>query len=314
MHKLSIVATLALLAAGSTAQAEPFTFAALGDAPYGKPEEVYKPYEGLIQAINAEKPDVVIHIGDTKSGSTPCSDQMLDDQLKFMNSFAAPVMYTPGDNEWTDCHRKNAGEFDPLDRLARIRTTYFGDGSKTLGQTKMDVQSQAAEGHPENARMMHKDVMFITTHVVGSNNNFEVRDPKAVAEFFARDAANMKWLKDSFATGKDAKAIVIAMQADMFEFDWNEFDDETFLRHSGFTNIGNALIEASAAYGKPVLLVYGDSHVYRNSRPFPTKAPNVMALEVPGDKQMHAVEVTVDTITSGVFSTALIKNPALPTQ
>jgi hypothetical protein len=178
----------------------------------------------------------------------------------------------------------------------------------------MDVQSQAAEGHPENARMMHKDVMFITTHVVGSNNNFEVRDPKAVAEFFARDAANVKWLKDSFAAGKDAKAIVIAMQADMFEFDWNEFDDETFLRHSGFTNIGNALIEASTAYGKPVLLVYGDSHVYRNSRPFPTKAPNVMALEVPGDKQMHAVEVTVDTSTSGVFSTALIKNPALPTQ
>jgi ABC-type glycerol-3-phosphate transport system substrate-binding protein len=102
MHKLSIVAALALSALGSTAQAEPFTFAALGDAPYGKPEEVYKPYEGLIQAINAEKPDVVIHIGDTKPGSTPCSDQMLDDQLKFMNTFAAPVMYTPGDNEWTD--------------------------------------------------------------------------------------------------------------------------------------------------------------------------------------------------------------------
>jgi hypothetical protein len=305
-----LTSLLLLSATASFAFAKPFTFVALGDAPYGKPEEVYKPYETLIATINEKKPDLVIHIGDTKSGSTPCSDAMLMDQLKFMNSFTAPVLYTPGDNEWTDCHRKNAGEFDPIERLAFIRKNYFAD-QKTLGSPKLDVVSQGAEGYPENARMMHKDVMFATVHVVGSNNNFEVRDPKAVAEFFARDAANVKWLREAFVQGKDAKAIVISMQADMFEFDWNSFNDETFLRHSGFTNIGNALIEEAAKYQKPVLLIYGDSHVYRNLRPFPTKAPNVLSIEVPGDKQMHAVEILVDTATAGIFSNSLIKNPAL---
>jgi hypothetical protein len=310
----SFTCAAALLLSSSLAFAEPFTFAALGDAPYGPPEEVYKPYEALIGAINAKAPDLVIHVGDTKSGSTPCSNEILAQQLVFMNSFSAPTLYTPGDNEWTDCYREKAGKFDPLERLAHIRTKYFGDGKKSFGKTKIDLTSQVAEGLPENARMTHKDVMFVTTHIVGSNNNFEVRDPKAATEFFTRDKANVAWIKESFAAGKDAKALVIAIQANMFEFDWNPFDDETFLRHSGFTNVGNTLMEEAVKFGKSVLLIYGDSHVYRNSRPFPTKAPNVAALEVPGDKQMHAVEVTVDTTTSGVFSNTLIKNPALATQ
>jgi Calcineurin-like phosphoesterase len=301
----------ALLLSTSMAFAEQFTIATLGDTAYGKPEEVYPQYEKLISTINDSKPDLVIHVGDTKSGSTPCSDKMLDEQLAYLNTFNAPLLYSPGDNEWTDCHRKAAGEFKPLERLARIRTTYFNDATKSFGKTKVDVTSQATDGYPENARMTHKGVAFITTHVPGSNNNFEIRDPEAVAEFFARDKANIKWINDSFAAAGDAKAIVIAMQANMFEADWNIGGDETWMRHSGFMNVGNAILENAAKFGKPVLLVYGDSHTYSSGRPFPTKAPNVISLQVPGEKQMHAVSVTIDTETTGVFSTSIIKNPAL---
>ena len=309
MFRLSLLATATAFAAFA-AQAEPFTIVALGDAPYGQPAEVYPIYETLIKTINDRAPELVIHIGDIKSGSTPCSDELLLQQLTFMNSFAAPVLYTPGDNEWTDCHRKNAGAFDPLDRLAFLRAKFFA-GPKTLGATPVDVTTQAGEGFPENARVMMKDVMFVTAHVVGSNNNFEIRDATAVAEFMARDAANLKWLESSFAASGDAKALVLSIQADMFEFDWNAFDDETWLRHSGFSAFGPKLIELSAAYGKPVLLVYGDSHTFRQSRPFPAKASNVLALEVPGEADMHAVEITIDTATSGVFSVALVTNPAV---
>ncbi len=309
LKSILTAATLAL--AASTAMAEQFTIAALGDTAYGKPEEVYPQYETLIKTIDAMKPDLVIHVGDTKSGSTPCSDEVLDKQLSYLNSFSSPLLYSPGDNEWTDCHRKAAGEFKPLDRLARIRTTYFGDGTKSFGQVKVDVATQAAEGYPENARMTHNGVMFITAHVPGSNNNFEVRDPEAVAEFFARDKADVTWINDSFAAAGDAKAIVIGMQANMFEADWNIEGDEAWMRHSGYMNVGNAIMENAAKFGKPVLLVYGDSHIYSSGRPFPTKAPNVISLEVPGEKQMHAVAVTIDTETTGVFSTSIIMNPAL---
>jgi hypothetical protein len=307
----SLAATTLLALSAATALAEPFTIVTLGDTAYGKPEEVYPQYEALIGAINAEKPDLVIHVGDTKSGSTPCSDEALAKQLSYLNSFAAPLLYSIGDNEWTDCHREKAGKFDPLDRLKLIRTTYFTDGKKSFGQNKVDVASQAAEGYPENARMMHKDVMMITVHAPGSNNNFEIRDPKAVAEFFARDAADVKWINDSFAAAGDAKAMVIGLQANMFEFDFNTENDENWLRHSGYLNIGNAIVENAAKFGKPVLLVYGDSHTFSNGRPFPTRAPNIVSLQVPGEKQMHAVEVTIDPTTSGVFSFAQIMNPAL---
>lgn len=311
--RTTFFATVSAFAAFA-AQAQPFTIIALGDAPYGEPAEVYPIYETLIKTINDRAPKLVIHVGDIKSGSTPCSDELLMQQLTYMNSFAAPVLYTPGDNEWTDCHRKNAGAFDPLDRLAFVRANFFAS-PKTLGTAPMDVTSQATDGYPENARMMLNDVMFVTAHVVGSNNNFEIRDINAVTEFMARDAANMKWLEDSFADAAASKALVLSIQADMFEFDWNETGDESWLRHSGFSAFGPKLIELSAAYGKPVLLVYGDSHTFRQARPFPSKANNVLALEVPGEAAMHAVEITIDTATTGVFSVNFVTNPAVkPTE
>ncbi len=295
----------------TAAIAEPFTFVALGDAPYGDPAEVYPPFETLIETINGTDPALVIHIGDTKSGGTACSDTMLSDQLDFLQDFTAPVLYTPGDNEWTDCHREAAGSFDPLDRLNYIRTTYFTEPEQAFG-TGMAITSQADAGYPENVRVMLNDIMFVTTHVVGSNNNFEIRDKAAVDEFFARDAANLEWLTESFAAASDAEALVLAIHADMFEFDFGPWwDPESWLRHSGFASFGPALIEAAARFEKPVLLIYGDSHVFRQSRPFPEGAPNLMAVEVPGDENMHAVRISANTEAPGIFAMSLLKNPAL---
>lgn len=308
---LSLPATVLAMGIGS-ASAEPFTFIALGDAPYGKPEDVYAPFEMLIGEINNRTPALVLHVGDTKSGSTECSDKMLDDQRQYLNSFSAPTLYAPGDNEWTDCHRSKAGGYDPLERLAYIRDTYYADADKSFGQDPADVEHQGKAGYPENTRMLLNNVMFMTAHVVGSNNNFEIRDIEAVKEFFDRDAANLEWLENSFAAAiaADAKALVLGIHADMFEFDFGpSWSRETWLRHSGFNNFGPALKNHAAAFGKPVLLVYGDSHIFRQTRPFPSDAPNILALEVPGSKNMDAVEVTVDTETSGVFSVDLIQNP-----
>lgn len=283
----------AALLSAAPALADPFSFVALGDMPYGAPKKVWPRYEVLIDRINAAAPALVVHVGDTKSGSTECDDGMLDQQLAYLNSFAAPTLYSPGDNEWTDCHRKKAGRFDPLERLARIRATYFNAPETSFGQTRVAVTSQAGKGYPENARLMHEGVMFVTAHVVGSNNNFEIRDPAAVAEFFARDKATTKWLDQSFDAAKDAEALVLAIHADMFEFDYKP-GKESWLRHSGFLNFGPMLQAKAVEFGKPVLLIFGDSHVHRVFRPFHKTAPNVTALEVFGADDMHAVEVFVD--------------------
>ena len=310
--------TLLVLTAGAASADKPFTFVALGDMPYGKPAKVYAPFKTLIGQVNTLKPAFTIHIGDTKSGSTPCSDKMLLDQLKFMNSFDAPLVYTPGDNEWTDCHRRKAGRFDPVERLAFLRKHYFSHGPRSLGKVRMKLERQSDlmkeyAKYPENARFVKEGVHFVVAHVVGSNNNFEVRDRRAIAEFFARDKANVAWLNAGFdkATAANAKALVLAIHADMFNPGFFRAKKEAFSGASGFKRFGDALLKKAAAFKKPVLLIYGDSHKYQITRPLSKKAPNVLALQVFGAKQMHAVKVMVDTNKPAVFDVQPIKNKAL---
>lgn len=71
MHTPSLFVLCAL--AALPAAAEPVRIVAPGDMPYGEPAEVYPAYEALIGAVNAADPALVIHIGDTKSGGTPCT-------------------------------------------------------------------------------------------------------------------------------------------------------------------------------------------------------------------------------------------------
>ena len=182
----TIAIALAFSSIALPAVAADFMFVALGDMPYGKPEEVNPRYEALIGAVNARKPAFVIHIGDTKSGSTPCDNAMLDKQLSYLNSFAPAAIYTPGDNEWTDCHREKAGKFDPLERLAYIRKTYFADPAKSFGAAPIALESQAMAMkdkfalYVENTRFARDGVQFVQAHVVGSNNNLEARDPASL--------------------------------------------------------------------------------------------------------------------------------------
>ena len=100
---------------------------------------------------------------------------------------------------------------------------------------------------------------------------------------------------------------MLAIHADMFPAGF----DGSWAAESGFNTFGSALVEEAAAYEKPVLLIYGDSHIFEQARPFPTEAPNVMALQVPGAEEMHAVEITVDPEAAGMFSISQIENPAL---
>lgn len=306
---LRLLACLAFLLSGSIlASAETFKFVALGDMPYGDKAKTHPRFRALIDLVNARQPAFTIHVGDIKSGSEPCSDAVLQEQLTFMNLFETALIYTPGDNEWTDCHREAAGRFDPLDRLQRLREIFFSK-PQSLGKAslKLDRQSEAMPAHKtfvENARFVRAGVHFVTLHVVGSNNGLEPRDRRLANEFFDRDAANVAWLTDCFAKARaeNAKAVVIAMQADMFEFDFGHFGKDAHLTHSGYVNVAERLLQEARAFAKPVLLIYGDSHNFRVHTPFRKRAPALLGLEVFGADQMHAVEILVDTDDPAVFS------------
>lgn len=289
------------------ALADPLRIVALGDMPYGDPAEVYPPYEALIEKVNETPTALVIHVGDTKAGSWPCTDRILAEQRAFMNRFRAPVLYTPGDNEWTDCHRKKAGNYSPFDRLKLIRKTYFSEAT-TLGRPIPVIR----DSRPEQARLKMAGVMFVTVHVTGSENGRGLVPFMRGDTFEERTKGAIAWLKDSFAAAKGSEAVVIALHADMFRKHDFKRKKQKWRKSSAFRDIGKALVKAAADYGKPVLLIFGDSHEYRLFQPVTDKAPNLVAMEVYGAPDMHAVEVLIEPSARMPFNFAKITNPIRP--
>ena len=317
-HRFATAFVIACLALSTGATAAEFTFVALGDMPYGPREQAYPAFKALIAEINRRAPVFTFHLGDTKSGLDPCSDELLLEQRDFMNSFASALVYTPGDNEWTDCHRLLAGAYDPLDRLRFIREHYFPTALSLGGQPiRLERQSDVMPGFEafvENSRFNWRGVWFVTAHVVGSNNNFDaVEGSDATGEFLARDEADRMWLADSFdkAAAADAEAMVIAIHADMFG-DGFDPERETFARTSGFKNFAETLVRKAKIFRKRVFLLFGDSHEFRVFQPFSRSAGNVTAVEVYGAERMHAVAVTIRLRPSLMFTFAPLPNPALP--
>jgi len=288
-------------------------FVALGDMPYGPDETAGVRYRQLIHGINQADSEFSIHVGDIKSGSSLCSDEEFLRQRRHFDQFVRPVIYTPGDNEWTDCHRRSNGAYDPVERLSKLRMLFFSFAS-SLGAQRIPLETQAelqAEyaRYVENRRWERGGILFVTLHIVGSNNNFETRDPKAVEEFFERDAANRAWINAGFdlASTRKIEAVIVAFQADVFE---SASHEATFPRHSGFLNVvGETLLPRAAQFGKPVLLINGDSHRFRFDRPFSlnrNRLANVYQLIVPGAQDVRAVRVSIDTNSKEPFKLSFI--------
>ncbi len=289
MLRLISVLVASLLAAPAL-HATPFTFAVIGDVPYGPPEEL----SALAARLNRQPIAFTLHLGDIKTGTSRCNDDVYLRVRAIFNDFEKPLVYTPGDNEWTDCHRYLAGSYDPLERLERIRSLFFAT-AESHGKEKIALQSQRADPrharHVENLRWSRDKVSFVTLHLVGSNNNWQP-DLPSVSEFAAREEANLTWLRASFAAAKARNdlAIVLAMQADTFLAPAGS--------DSGFTRWLQALADETVRWGKPVLLLQGDSHRYRVDHPLHDArgkpVPNLLRVVVPGDRQPDAVLVEVD--------------------
>lgn len=276
-----------------------FNFALMGDLPY-LPEQD-PALAALVDAINADSTVAfTIHDGDIKGGGQPCDDAVYVREAERFSTFENALIYTPGDNEWTDCHRRGGGGFDPLERLAFLRRTFFPDPSRSLGRRPLEIEFQS-RAYPENARWEYGGVMFATVHVVGSNNNrpngsFEAGNEE---EFQARTAADVEWVRSTFdrAKARRSAGVLVAMQANIIEGD--VFDP------SGFRDLTAALGSEIADFGKPVVLVHGDTHLFRVDEPLLGSGPrleNLTRVETFGHPEVGWVRGTIDLSDKDVFS------------
>lgn len=279
-----------------------FEIALIGDLPYDTRQEAK--FQELIQDINKSSVRFVIHDGDFKSGSSLCSDELFLERLQDFQKFRQPLIYTPGDNEWTDCHRPAAGEYDPIERLAKLRELST-QGSRSFGQSTIALTRQSENPKyskfRENVRWTSGNVLFVGIHVVGSNNNLG-RNAENDVEYAERNAANLAWLEEAFALAKanDNLGLAIVIHANP-NFDLAPTNAE----RTGFNDFINALQAELKSYSKQVILVHGDSHYFRIDKPLNTSdgtaVTNFTRIETFGSPNVHWLRLTVNPRNPNLF-------------
>jgi hypothetical protein len=309
-----------------------------GDFPYSV-QQATTGVPNLIADMNAHRLKFTAHDGDLKAGSgSLCDDGLYAQALAYFNSLEAPAIFTPGDNDWTDCDRASNGGFNSRERLDHERKVFFSTPF-SLGQHRIrqEVQTEAlcvGVNGPvpcvENRRWTVGRVTYATLNIPGSCNNLCDTSPDP-PEYAARNAANIKWLQATFAAAKqrNSVAVMLISQADP---GWDLSDGtraplrdpktlvETDGQPDGYATFLSALRDEVIAFRKPVAYVHGDSHYFRIDQPFldsqGRRLENFTRVETFGDNQTNGnndvrwLKVTVDPKSRDVFSYQAVNVPA----
>jgi hypothetical protein len=328
------------------------TVALIGDMPYGgsptdTAEFIAEP--NFIAAINADKDvSMVAHVGDIHSGKQYCTYDYDMSIFNHWQGFKTPLVYTPGDNEWTDCHKKKEGggaynsatgqidyvkdangnyvdyaAGDPIANLDLVRTIFFSNRGKTLG-VAADVHTQATEFDPthqtdssfvENVWYEKANVLFAAVNIPGGSNNgtdpwygAPSMSPAQAQEIKNRTGATLRWLDTVFAnaTKNNDQAMVLMIQADMWDLDGLQMSDMHLTEYKQYIDKIATLV---SNYGKPVLLINGDSHIYRSDNPYVNGA--LCKVEVPSTKGSKSIATTTcaDSVANGALKGLTLAEP-----
>ena len=314
----------------------PYAIGLWGDLPYSDVQATVG-LPNLIADMNAQHLAFSVHDGDLKTGNgePTCADALYTRAKATFNTLKAPAMFTPGDNDWTDCDRPKNGGFNSLERLTFERAVLFNT-PLSMGQHKLlqDVQTAPlclgvidaatlATGYGpcvENRRWTVGGVTYATLNVQGSCNNLCGDGPDTV-EWMARNHANILWMHETFEAARQRRsaAVMLISQADpgfsLTEFDAPNRDPQTLAQvdaPDGFQDFLLALRDEVSAFRKPVSYVHGDSHYFRIDKPLLTaggaRLENFTRVETFGDhaengtNDVNWIKVLVDPSSREVFA------------
>jgi len=299
-----------------------FDVAVIGDVPYGtSPTDTRQIalHPHFISALNADSDiSVVAHIGDIHAGKQYCTQEYNKTVFDQWAAFKKPLVYTPGDNEWMDCHKakegggsfnKTTGKIDyvvdasgelvdyakgePIANLALVRSMFFAKPGLTLG-APMKVHSQALEFNPahpsdkafvENVWWERAGVLFVTLNIPGGSNNgldpwygVPTMTPEQQKEVSERSAATLRWIDAAYNQATTKGNIAMVI---LTQADmWDVDESSSGIAHlSGYKQYLDKIAEGTKAYGMPVLMLTGDSHTYRSDNPLAKGAPCAIEVE-----------------------------------
>lgn len=280
----------------------------LGDMPYdAKQESILK--TKIIPKIKATKNNFTVHLGDFLAGSSfhSCSDKNIIDARDYIYRLNPnKSFYTPGDNDWTDCDRKSKEQrFSEYERLSFLRKIFYAPAPTYPDEFAVIHQ----ENYPENMIWQVNDIIYLTLHIVGTNNGRDkilLNDDKAALQKInARDDANIQWLKRAhqLALDNNADAMIIFAQADITNVKKRFLGlmDEAKCTHNqlsdcnGFAIYSHAMIDIAQKFNKPILYIHGDTGDYCIDKKFGgDDAQNLWRMNNAGDFQViDAVKMVI---------------------
>lgn len=266
-----------LLCAGTAHAASSSTslsFALIGDQPYNPALEAATDH--LLAHIDQdESTRWIVHLGDIKGGGESCSNALIDRRLKQIQNTQKALVFIPGDNEWTDCHRDSNGNYNSQERLAHLRKEAF-DKPETFGKNRFKVRNQSDKGFPEHQMWTEGSTLFITFNVPGSNNDLSNPSSRKISGaqvkqlFLTRQQAIDEWFlqaEQTFANNKLTETVV-AIQGNPIDGSGRPWSlDRMLVTANGYEPFMKRLVLFAQHTGKPLLLAHGDTHRFRWDQP-----------------------------------------------
>jgi hypothetical protein len=294
---LKIALTAMLTGWGPLAAGETWRFAVIGDVPYSAHERRELPR--MLEAITDSHVELIAHVGDIKNGQTRCDDDTFTDRQQLFDASRVPFVLVPGDNEWTDCRRVSNGAYDPLERLAKLRSLFW-QRPDSLGRKTIPLERQPG-AYPEHSRFRLGPVLFVTLNLPGPDNNHGWLDD-ASDEFLTRNPVVLQWLTDSFARARRDRmaGIVLLFQANP---GFTHFAQG--LPQRGFREFLETLRRETLGFSGRVVAVHGDTHNSRIDQPLRDgngkTIPNFTRVETFGYPLMGWTRGIIDTGSPALF-------------
>lgn len=245
----------------SLVAASEFTFSVTGDIPYTSGDVSL--LEEHVADHNLFSPsDFFVHVGDIKSGASACVESAYKQLAAMLKKLALPTFIIPGDNEWNDCVNFDEAWSFWEDHMMAFEQNFCG----------VPPALEKQEVRPENFAFTHKGVLVIGINIVGGL----VHDP---SEWAIRLQQNGDWVNQHFVEhAADVRAAVVFGHAGPNESRTIFFDQ---------------FVSESTAFGKPVIYIHGDGHVWRDDRPFPEE-PKIRRIQIQRNNPPLHVTVTLD--------------------
>ncbi|WP_233411521.1 hypothetical protein [Paraburkholderia kururiensis] len=262
-----VATVLGLACVPARAAGQRYSFAVVSGAIRGPADEAAT--QRLIEAAGLNRNVAfIVYDGNLKGPTEACSDALYERREAVLETARPALIFVPGQYDWVGCSAHDAGDFDPVERLDRLRQTLFADPT-SMGQTRLPLtrESEVSRFRPyrENVRWQVDDTIFIGLNVPGGNNHYLTAGGRN-GEFEDRTIANAFWLEHAgeYARRHGARAIVIFIQGDpdpeRYErpdrFAWLRFARHE--RRDGYLEFKRSLVKLAETFRGPVVVIHED--------------------------------------------------------